>query len=341
MSILLVSGVWKWNLGYILTTFSWKILLAIVISTFSYYLFLREDLSQLKEPFEHQRFKRHIQHRFISHKEMERSFIDLAKIVDKRVSFSSELNAYSFILKENIKELAHAKLTSDEHEMYDIDNAIDEKFEGIKLEEMQKLMPGLLEENKRPRIIDPNWDQRSDLVPKWVITIHALFLIWSVVNAHEPVLLIAGLLFFLGFYQVTGFYQNRLDFKPALLVAFFLSGLMIHGTLQAWWIGPLLGSLNTTGLNIASILLSSFNDNASIAYLGTLVSDMNPSLKYALFTGAITGGGLTIIANAPNAVGRSILKSYFPDNISSVKLFCYALPPTVISAIIFGIFRVI
>ena len=36
----------------------------------------------------------------------------------------------------------------------------------------------------------------------------------------------------------------QLDIKTPLLVGFFLAGLVIHGGLQGWWIGPVLSSLS-------------------------------------------------------------------------------------------------
>ena len=204
---------------------------------------------------------------------------------------------------------------------------------------MCRTIPGLLPSDKRPPYMDPNWDQREDSVPSWIIVVHLFFLIWTVINSHEPVLFLAGLLFFLGFYQVTSFYQNRLDLKPPLLVAFFLAGLIIHGTLQGWWIAPLLGSLPELGLNITAIVLTAFNDNSAITYLSTLVTDFPDELKYSIVSGAISGGGLTLIANAPNPVGQSILKRYFNNGISSGLLLKYALLPTIISATVFYLIK--
>ncbi len=337
--ILMVADVWGWDMPFMLRTFGWKAILAIGISTFAYFILFKKDLADLKGAYDNYRYKRYIQHRFISKKELEESFEQLAQIVDKRVSFTNELDAYSLILRENIKELAEQKLTPEECKLYDIDNAIDEKFEGIKMEEMKRTIPGLLPPDDQPSYFDPNWDQREDRVPFWIIGTHLFFLIWTVVNAHEPVLFLSGFLFFLGFYQVTSFYQNRLDLKQALLVAFFLSGIMIHGTLQGWWIAPLLVSLPELGLNLTSIFLTAFNDNAAITYLSTLVTNFPDDLKYAIVAGALTGGGLTVIANSPNPIGQSILKRFFSTGISGGMLLKYALLPTVISALIFNILR--
>lgn len=337
--ILMVAQPWGWDISYMMFTFGWKAILAMTLSTTVYYFVFREEFLALKKPYENYLFKKHVQKRFISQSELEDSFEQLERMVDRRVGYTKELDAYSFILKENIKELANQKLSEEERQKYDIDNAIEEKFEGIKQEEMQRTLPVLLPDDIRPTYINPNWDQRDERVPMWIIIMHVLFLIWTVFNAHEPVLFLSGFLFFLGFYQVTAFYQNKLDLKPALLVAFFLSGLMLHGSLQGWWIAPLLSSLPELALNGVGIVLTAFNDNASITYLSTLVSDLPEHLKYAIVSGAVTGGGLTVIANAPNPVGQSILKRFFNDNISPIQLLKFALIPTMITAAIFYFFK--
>lgn len=337
--ILMVAGPWEWTTSFMFSAFGWKSLVAILLSTGTYYLIFKKDIRNLEESYQHYLYKRKIQSRFVSAKELEQNFTQLANIVNNTVGFTSELNAYSNILKESLEELALKRLTQEEIEAYDIRKAIDEKFEGIQLEEMKKIMPGLLPEDLRPEYRDPNWNHRQGKVPGWIIAVHILFLIWTVSNAHDPVLFMSGFLFFLGFFQVTVFYQNRIDLKPALLVAFFLAGIMIHGKLQAWWIGPILSNLPAEGLNTASIFLTAFNDNAAITYLSTLVPDFPDAMKYAIVSGAITGGGLTVIANAPNPVGQSILKEHFKSGISSVTLFKYALLPTVITAACFYLLR--
>lgn len=337
--ILMVAGVWNWSNSFMLTTFGLPILISVIVPTILYYFLFRKDFSDLKEPYEDYLFKTEIQHRFISEKELESLFSNLEHNVDLRVGFSSELNAYSQILRENIKTLAKSKLTPEELEQYDISNAIDEKFEDIKLEEMRRTIPGLLAAEDRPHNADPNWDSREDTVPFWIIMMHVGFMIWTIFTAHEPVLFLGGFLFYLGFYQVTGFYQNRIDLKPALLVAFFIAGIVIHGTLQAWWIAPILANLPELGLNITAIFLTAFNDNAAITYLSTLVPNLPDELKYAIVSGAITGGGLTVIANSPNPIGQSVLKKYFDNGISGAGLFQYAFVPTVIAAYVFFMFR--
>lgn len=333
--ILMVAGPWDWTTSFMFFNFGWKALIAMTLSTGLYYLIFKRDIKALEEDYKHYLYIRNIQSRFVSTKELEHSFTQLANIVNSSVGFTNELDAYSNILKENLEELALKRLTQEEIEAYDIRKAIDEKFEGIQLEEMKKILPGLLPEDKRPQYRDPNWNNRPGKVPGWITLVHILFLTWTVVNAHDPVLFMSGFMFFLGFFQVTVFYQNRIDLKPALLVAFFLAGIMIHGTLQSWWIAPLLGNLPAEGLNITSIILTAFNDNAAITYLSTLVPNFPEALKYAVVSGAITGGGLTVIANAPNPVGQSVLKKHFKSGISSVTLFKYALLPTLVTGLCF------
>jgi hypothetical protein len=337
--ILLVAEPWEWSISFMFMTFGWKSVVAILLSTIAYYTFLRQDFKHMSDEYEHYKYRKYVQKKFISQKELEENFDDLTKLVSFNTHFFSELDAYSMILKERIKDIAKEKLSDSEVEELDIENAIDEKYDFIKLREYQRTVPGLLDEDDQPEYHDPNWDHREDDVPRYIIIVHLGFLVWTIVNAHNPVLFLGGFLFFLGFFGVTSFYQNRLDLKPALLVAFFLSGLIIHGTLQAWWISPVLANLPPLGLNLSAIGLTAFNDNAALTYLATLVPDFSEGLKYAVVSGAIAGGGLTIIANAPNPVGASILKKHFKEGISPLLLLLYALVPTIITTIIFNLFK--
>lgn len=172
-------------------------------------------------------------------------------------------------------------------------------------------------------------------VPAWVTLVHIGFMAWTVFNAHYPALFVGGFLIFLGFARATAEYQSRLDIKTALLVGFFLAGLVIHGGLQGWWIGPVLSSLSENGLFWGATVLTAFNDNALITYLATLVPNLEQSFKVAVVEGAVTGGGLTVIANAPNPAGQALLGRFFGDSVSPVKLFLAAAAPTLIAAAIF------
>jgi hypothetical protein len=171
----------------------------------------------------------------------------------------------------------------------------------------------------------------------WSITlIHLLFLAWTVINSHYPVLVVLGFLFFLAFVTATRRNQQPITLRPPLLVGFFLAALVIHGGCQSWWIGPVLNSLSQVPLMICSIVLTAFNDNAAITYLATLVPGFSDASRYAVMAGAVTGGGLTVIANAPNPAGQSILASRFgPAGISPLGLLLAAIVPTLIVGLAF------
>jgi hypothetical protein len=172
-------------------------------------------------------------------------------------------------------------------------------------------------------------------IPPWVTAVHLAFMTWTVVNAHSPALFLGGFLFFLGFVRATAAYQSRMDLKPPLLVGFFLAGLVIHGGLQGWWIAPVLASLSETPLFVGATLLTAVNDNALITYLATLVPNLSESLKAAVVEGAVTGGGLTVIANAPNPAGQALLGRFFGDAVIPLRLFLGAVLPTLIAAAAF------
>ncbi len=182
-------------------------------------------------------------------------------------------------------------------------------------------------------------DTKKHHIPAWIIMIHLIFLVWTVTNAHHPNLLVFGFLFFIAFLEATTQYQDRLILRGPLLVGLFLAGLVLHGGLQGWWIEPLLLRLQDLELFSAAVLLTAFNDNAAITYLATLVPNLSEEMKYAVVAGAVSGGGLTIIANAPNPAGNAILSKFFPGGIAPLKLFLGALLPTIINCILFQLIR--
>lgn len=176
-------------------------------------------------------------------------------------------------------------------------------------------------------------------IPIWVTAVHLFFLAWTVLNNHFPALFIAGFLFYIAFTQATEHHQHELSLRPALLVGFFLAGLVVHGGLQGWWIAPVLSRLHEFPLFFGAVALTAFNDNAAVTYLASLVPGFSEGLKYAVVAGAVVGGGLTVIANAPNPAGQSILARFFPDGISPWRLFLGALIPTAIVGAVFLLFR--
>lgn len=181
----------------------------------------------------------------------------------------------------------------------------------------------------------PVMQMQSAPVPAWVTGVHLLFLGWTVVVAHYPVLVMGGFLFFVAFVEVTMDYQSELQIRSPILVGFFLAGLVVHGGLQQWWIAPVLGRLREVPLMFGAIGLTAFNDNAAVTYLSTLVPGMTDGMKHAVVAGAVTGGGLTVIANAPNPAGQSLLKQYFPQGVAPLGLFLGALPATIIFTLCF------
>lgn len=191
-----------------------------------------------------------------------------------------------------------------------------------------------LESNKRTGKEEPRNElevENNTPIPVWITFFHVLFLGWTVYTAHYPPLFIGGFLFFIAFMSMTDHHQDELHLHSPLLVGFFLGGLVIHGGVQGWWIEPLLGSMSEVPLFISATILTSFNDNAAITYLATLVPNFSDSLKYAVVAGAVAGGGLTVIANAPNPAGQAILSKYFPNHLVSPLGLCLgALIPTII-----------
>jgi Putative Na+/H+ antiporter len=172
-------------------------------------------------------------------------------------------------------------------------------------------------------------------IPWWVTGVYLLFMIWTVTTAHYPGLVLSGFLFFLGFDRATAAYSTLSDFRMPLLVGFFLAGLVVHGGLQAWWIAPVLSTLTETPLFIGAAFLTAFNDNALITYLATLVPNLHEGLRLAAVEGAVTGGGLTVIANAPNPAGQALLRKFFDDAVHPLHLFLGAAIPTLIAAAAF------
>ncbi len=181
------------------------------------------------------------------------------------------------------------------------------------------------------------WQEREDPVPAWVVITHIFFLGWTVFNAHNPVLFVAGFLFFLAFVIATEHHQNHISMRSPLLVGFFLASLIVHGGCQGWWIQPVILALPDNALMIGATILTAFNDNAAITYLAAQVEGISDAAKYAVVAGAVTGGGLTVIANAPNPAGQSLLGRFFEGGISPGKLAAGAMIPTIIMLVCFKV----
>ena len=332
--VLMVAAPWKWDTVFMMTHFGWKALLGILSANLIYYLAFRSELNRMQAAFALRSLKDDIHRNFITREGLETQLdrhidemgdrIDIVNTLDDRLKeFDERLKAR--LQKQVLEELEEKGISRDL-----AGQAFQERYEELRLRRMRRAVPALLPEEQRPPFFDPDWDRRDDSVPVWVTVVHILFMGWTIANAHYPALFVPGLLFFLGFAQVTAPYQNRINLKPPLLVGFFLGGLVIHGGVQAWWIAPILSSLSEIPLMLGATILTAFNDNAAITFLSTLVPGFTDGLKYAVVAGAVAGGGLTVIANAPNPAGLSLLKQHFNDEVSPASLFLAAVVPTIV-----------
>jgi hypothetical protein len=171
-------------------------------------------------------------------------------------------------------------------------------------------------------------------VPAGVTLVHVVFLTAVVVFSEHAVVFCGLLLFFLGFAEAYERHQDRLVLREGLLVAFFLAGLVVLGGLQRWWLQPLLQGMQTASVFYGAALLTAVTDNAALTYLGSLVEGLDPGFRQALVAGAVAGGGLTVIANAPNPAGFAILRNSFPaQTIRPLGLLLGAMPPTLVAVV--------
>jgi hypothetical protein len=179
-------------------------------------------------------------------------------------------------------------------------------------------------------------EEKSEPVPLWLTLVHLACLAGIVVAAHHPVVFVGIFLLFLGLASAYNRWEDPLILREGLLVAFFLAGLVVLGGYQQWWLEPLLSSMSPTAVYYGATALTAITDNAALTYLGSLVEGLSDEFKYSLVAGAVTGGGLTVIANAPNPAGYSILKSRFEhEEISPLGLLAAAAIPTLVAVAAF------
>ncbi len=177
-------------------------------------------------------------------------------------------------------------------------------------------------------------DGNHTSVPWPVIIVSLCFLAIVIVFAHHESVFIGIFLFFLGFASAYEKYQDKLMLREALLVGFFLAGLVVLGAQQQWWLQPLLTGMSPNAAFWGATALTAITDNAALTYLASLVPGLSDEFKYMVVAGAVTGGGLTVIANAPNPAGYAILKGEFPEHlIGAGGLLLAAIPPTLVAAI--------
>jgi len=186
------------------------------------------------------------------------------------------------------------------------------------------------------KVVSPNASAPETFAPWWIRTSHLVFLGLVVLSLHHVVVFVGIFLFFLGFTTVTRQYQDDINLSGSLLVAFFLAGLVVLGGLQSWWLAPLIRNLRPLPLFLGAAGLTAFTDNAALTYLGSQVPNVSDAFKYALVAGAAAGGGLTVIANAPNPAGFAILQGRFGrEGINPGGLFKAAVLPTLIALLCF------
>jgi hypothetical protein len=174
-------------------------------------------------------------------------------------------------------------------------------------------------------------------VPTSLVLVHLAFLAGVVALAHHPVAFLGLFLMFLGFTQAYERHQNPLILKEALLVAFFLAGLVVLGGMQQWWLQPMVSSMEPTVLFLGATALTAVADNAALTYLGSLIAGIPEEAKYSLVAGAVAGGGLTVIANAPNPAGVALLRRGFADeSIGAGELLVGAFFPTLVALAAFA-----
>ena len=189
----------------------------------------------------------------------------------------------------------------------------------------------LLAPHLRDPLPAPNAAHQHEL--PWVVSaVHLVFLAAIVALAHHPVLFLGLFLFFLGYTQAYARFQTPLILKEGLLVGFFLAGLVVLGGLQQWWLQPIVFSLSPLALFFGALGLTAVTDNAALTYLGSLIEGISDSAKYMLVAGAVAGGGLTVIANAPNPAGVALLRKGFADgSVGALGLLLGAALPTAVA----------
>ncbi len=182
----------------------------------------------------------------------------------------------------------------------------------------------------------PPVESPGERVPTAFVAVNVAILAMVVSMNHLPEAFMGLLLLFLGLAEAYRRHHDRLMLREGLMVAFFLAGLVVLGGQQRWWLQDVLSRLDESTLFYAAAALTAITDNAALTYLGSLVDGLSDEYKYALVAGAMAGGGLTVIANAPNPAGFAILKDHFEDqSINPFGLFVAALPPTFVAIVCF------
>lgn len=173
-------------------------------------------------------------------------------------------------------------------------------------------------------------------IPIPLVILHFAFLALVILNSHHAKVFLGLFLFFIGLVRASNKHQDEFRVRESLLVAFFLAGLIVFGPFQKWWLQPLLSHLTEFTLFLGATGLTAITDNAALTYLGSQVEGLSEASKLALVSGALAGGGLTLIANAPNLAGASVLQERLPGgSVKAGRLFLSALLPTLVAMFVF------
>jgi Na+/H+ antiporter NhaD/arsenite permease-like protein len=179
---------------------------------------------------------------------------------------------------------------------------------------------------------------RTIKIPSFVLILHLILLLGVIFFVHDLIIFLGIFLIFLAVVNAFNQYQDKLIINQAFLVSLFLAGLVVLGGQQKWWLQPVLAKFTPDQIYYVATALTAVTDNAALTYLASLVDGLSDQFKYAIAAGAITGGGLTVIANAPNPAGYSILNKKFSGGIvSPLYLFLSALGPTIVAIICYKI----
>jgi len=130
-------------------------------------------------------------------------------------------------------------------------------------------------------------------MPMTLVATHIAFLAAVVALAHHPVAFLGLFLMFLGGSQAYERFQSPLIIKGALLVGFFLAGLVVLGGLQQWWLQPIVSGMAPDLLFFGATALTAVTDNAALTYLGSLIAGISDEAKYNLVAGAVAERGRT------------------------------------------------
>lgn len=187
---------------------------------------------------------------------------------------------------------------------------------------------------------EPKTTTSTTPVPWWVTGVHLGFISLCVTAVHHPSFVIGLFILFLAFYYITNQFQSPIKVEESLLVGFFLGGLVILTANQGWWLQPILASVESLPLYLGALFLAPVTDNAAITALASQVETLTEASKYLIVAAALVGGGMTIIANAPNPAGFALLREHCPGgHLKPLYLVICGGIPTVVAGSIFWIFR--